>query len=1024
MNALLRGIKRCAALLLAAALVLCAVPAVHAAEPTPNFCDMFILVRFADAAGDTFNLSYDNGYGKTKNNFAELKKMVSTGGETYDYSTKAFIRAISEDRVVLNPYFPQESGGTVSVLTLSGAAAAYTGQDAGYRIVGEVIAKLRSGEIVLDPGVKLDWRESGLLDNLTLIVQGDGGGSLSESPIYPHSTTYEGTEAINAAGCRVFHYNVIDSASLFPTTAGEAPTLYQQQGVITHELMHTLGFADEYRYTGTGDPVGAWDIMAQASQWQAFPLAYERQQRGYITPMAVQTTAGSYRLDPVSKAGGACGMILKSPLSETEFFVVEYRVKGDSLSYAFDSKIPQSGLLIYRVDTRYDTNKAGDNFLYVFRQNPTSIGDAAEDIYGLQYAVLAPDAAGGLTSYGSTDLSKPYSDSTIYYSSGANSGIQISNVHMDGGQLAFDVSMADYASAGVWGAAAQGLPGGSCSEPSFAQSGATLYAAATVLTESSNTVVYASTAGAAWTKLGGDIAGLSQGRLFCTAGGRLLIAGCSAAGYETLYAWDAAAGVWRQQWSDTAAACSGAASFASDGTNVIVGYTRADGVAVCRDALTGQAALAQLAGALLSLPKLCTFQGKWYLCAADASGAAGSRKPQVYVLENGVWNAIYAFGADGANRYDICACGGKLYAATAGTQPAMVCFDGTGWAAVDIGALGSAGDIKLLASAEEFPRVAVLNNTTKTVSVWQGGGTWTKLGTDAGTGVDSMDAAAAESEIYAASMTENAGTWQVTMHALPAAPAAGESYVLAVTPPAGYTDTMLYVDGAAYAAAAAGGALRVTLPDGGAKTAVLYRYSAGGVPVGMGVWLLSYANGAYTAAWQPELENLLSYHGFSVRVTGKSGIRFKTGIDQTTKRQLAAGSLAGWRLKEYGTMVMRNSRRAELPFVLNGTGVKSGRAYWLENGAVHDQVFESAAGRDRFTSVLIGLPASEYKTEFAFRGYIVLEKNGVSYTLYGPIVARSIYTVAGQLLDRGEFAAGSAADAFLRKLRSDADAIG
>ena len=54
MNALLRGIKRGAALLLAAALVLCAVPAVHAAKPTPNFCDMFILVRFADAAGDAF----------------------------------------------------------------------------------------------------------------------------------------------------------------------------------------------------------------------------------------------------------------------------------------------------------------------------------------------------------------------------------------------------------------------------------------------------------------------------------------------------------------------------------------------------------------------------------------------------------------------------------------------------------------------------------------------------------------------------------------------------------------------------------------------------------------------------------------------------------------------------------------------------------------------------------------------------------------------------------------------------------
>ena len=33
-------------------------------------------------------------------------------------------------------------------------------------------------------------------------------------------------------------------------------------------------------------------------------------------------------------------------------------------------------------------------------------------------------------------------------------------------------------------------------------------------------------------------------------------------------------------------------------------------------------------------------------------------------------------------------------------------------------------------------------------------------------------------------------------------------------------------------------------------------------------------------------------------------------------------------------------------------------------------------GRYRFTSVLVKIPVEQYKTEFAFRGYAVLERNG------------------------------------------------
>ena len=78
------------------------------------------------------------------------------------------------------------------------------------------------------------------------------------------------------------------------------------------------------------------------------------------------------------------------------------------------------------------------------------------------------------------------------------------------------------------------------------------------------------------------------------------------------------------------------------------------------------------------------------------------------------------------------------------------------------------------------------------------------------------------------------------------------------------------------------------------------------------------------------------------------------------------------------------------------------------------------SGRYRFTSVLVGLPANQYKVEYAFRGYIILNKDGKDITIYGPVQARSIYALAQQVLNMGTYAQGSEADTFLRKLISDA----
>lgn len=241
--------------------------------------------------------------------------------------------------------------------------------------------------------------------------------------------------------------------------------------------------------------------------------------------------------------------------------------------------------------------------------------------------------------------------------------------------------------------------------------------------------------------------------------------------------------------------------------------------------------------------------------------------------------------------------------------------------------------------------------------------------------------------------------------------------------PSGYTDPHIYLDGIAYDATIKDDKYVVTAPDGTCKTAVMYKYNENDVPVGMYVWELSY-NGIYTATPVPGLENLLSYHGFSIRITGEAGIRFKTGISADLRAGLLAEGIAGYTLKEYGTLVMTQANSEIYPFIKDGTKVGSGRAYGRNpDGTTLDAIFETVDNRHRYTSVLIGLPAEQYKTDFAFRGYIILTKNGEDIILYGPAVSKNIYELADYLLQIGYYPSGSSADTFLRQLLEDADRL-
>ncbi|MCI9337790.1 MAG: hypothetical protein HFH93_09660 [Lachnospiraceae bacterium] len=261
---------------------------------------------------------------------------------------------------------------------------------------------------------------------------------------------------------------------------------------------------------------------------------------------------------------------------------------------------------------------------------------------------------------------------------------------------------------------------------------------------------------------------------------------------------------------------------------------------------------------------------------------------------------------------------------------------------------------------------------------------------------------------------------------MPAQPCAEPvvSMEVAVALPEGYGDNVLWLDGVPYQGELRNGSLIVTAPHDKVKTAVLYRYDESGVARGMYVWSLAHNGTVYTATAQPGLQDLLTYHGFSIRIKGKTGIRVKTGISKDLRAQLIRPGVDGYVLKEYGTLVMNSANMSQYPMIKDGAKVAGSISYGIDSsGSMKDVAFELAEGRYRFTGVLVGIPVEQYKTEFAFRGYAVLERNGEQVVIYGPARARSIYDLAKAMLESGGYEPGSESYVFLEKLINDADAI-
>lgn len=987
------------------------------AEAATQVDNLVLMVNFSEDGANTF-----------QTNFSRYQEMYTGPESEPNRSLSQYISTISDGQVTVNTYFPQVVNNVFLPVTIQGSASDYPDASVGEQFVQQVITAAQNMSELSFPSKLDSMRGDGYIDNLTIIVQVDGDNT---GGAFGSRKADWGDNQTLLHGWHVGAYNVLPTSML---RLGS----YNDQGyaLASHEFLHTLGAPDLYRTAGeNGYPVGRWwDLMAGANLTASYPLVYTRSKLGW---MRIETLkdSGTYTLWPAEGASGSRAYILKTSRSDSEFFVVEYRKKPENRQ-DYDYYIPESGLIVYRVNNAvdYHTNKEGNNYIYVFRKDTKDPAKAQEDeskaTVGGQYR----------KSLGSSDLNAHYTSDTIFYSDGSNSGIVIDNVvTKEDGSVSFDVEFPVLSADSYWLPKGESINGLSSPAITGDTTGNSLYLAGIVNENGKNQLkIYSLGASdSSWKVMqaAADVGRGSQVDILSVAGkvyvaytdasGYLCVLQVSAENVQPIYRSQTAIDPPRMEllyeqdilWI----------SYAVGNTLELINVWQPD---------DGSLPPLTVSGNYISGTKHFFYDNKWYAVYCDYFAQGTDGNGCIAVLQDGYWQKLYTMDRLGkASSVDACVAGGKLYLAAANNSnaaTAMLTYDGQQWNENILTDIQSK-DVLRLVVKDRIPYVFWTSGNEKTLqAAYLKDDSWQKLASTIGTDINGFDIFCGDNTLYAVGATTNGIASVKTMKTVEGIPdppvtepeVGNGNVVLAL--PSGYdSSAKIYIDGVEAASTAWQNdeARRlvaingIVQPGTTAKTAAAYQYNASGIPTGMYVWRLSYNGSCYTATEVPEFENLFSYHGFSVRYTGNTGLRCTFGIDTAKKSQLISGSgLAGYRITEMGTLIMRPDLHAQYPMVYGSNKLGGGKTYGVINGKFSDKVIRRVNGRDQFANVLTKLPPERYNTSYIFRAYAVMEKDGSSVVIYGPEMSRSMYTVCKQILNRGDFKPGTSGYKFLKNI--------
>lgn len=307
-------------------------------------------------------------------NFSEPISYFSGQFNDNAVSMKRYFLEASYNKLTINSYFyPSSSNDAVVAYTDSHPRGYYQPYSSdnliGYSTLNESYSReqilIRNAASSISSqvptSINLDNNNDGIIDSLVFVVKG-GTGAWADL-LWPHKWNLQSAYVDNVYinGKKVVDYNF--QINDFLKSAGV--------GVLCHEMFHTLGAPDLYHYTSYYQylsPVGYWDIMEYATRQHMG--AYMKYRYGKWIGNIPEITGGTYTLNPLTSANKNAYKI-KIPGNSSEYLVLEYRKQMGN----FDSQLPGSGLLVYRINTSMDGqgNEEGPpDEVYIFRPDGSS----------------------------------------------------------------------------------------------------------------------------------------------------------------------------------------------------------------------------------------------------------------------------------------------------------------------------------------------------------------------------------------------------------------------------------------------------------------------------------------------------------------------------------------------------------------------------------------------------------------------------------------------------------------------------
>jgi len=329
-------------------------PAERDAPTLGTINNLVVFIRFSDEAefGDLLTVHSDRFYGATnslKNYFLEASYNQLTVNTTfYPATSNSYVLSWqdSHPRAYYQPY---------------NASTNPTGYDGDTQRREREFTLLQNAvngvSSQIPSSLTIDSDNDGRVDNVVFIVKGSAGAW--SSLLWPHRwSLYDRYVYIN--GKRVYDFNF--QLQTFLNSRGV--------GVLCHEFFHTLGAPDLYHYTDNGiDPAGSWDIMESDQNPPQHMTAFMKYKYGdWISSIPVISADQAYTLNPITSPTGNCYRINSN--NSNQYYMVEFRKKTGT----FESSIPASGMLIYRIDTSCGNGNADGppDELYIYRLNGTT----------------------------------------------------------------------------------------------------------------------------------------------------------------------------------------------------------------------------------------------------------------------------------------------------------------------------------------------------------------------------------------------------------------------------------------------------------------------------------------------------------------------------------------------------------------------------------------------------------------------------------------------------------------------------